>query len=265
MIVDSNGRIWGRGYNANGVLSTNGSYNNNHTYYICSNTYDTNCGTPAGAVSNYWIKKTDGAAEAGGETGFDSVFVNVYTACALKAGVGFCWGYNNSYGSVGNNNSSSYEYYFRKLAVDGSTTYSEGISEMWPAGNAYYNLDAWCLLKRGARYCWGYNGQNQLGINSTTNYIYPYKWNGDNGGYNYSPSYYRNLNYTTLVPNMYGMCAISVNGYNYCWGNWTGYYYWGSSDSTTRAIPYEQTSASFVVRGQDRSANYPVDSVYSAG
>ena len=102
-VIDVNGRVWGRGFNyalgaGNGVIGTTPTGNNTTTYAMCTGgSPDANCGTPPGAVgssSGNWIKKTDGASESYGETGFDHVFVAAQSACALKAGSAYCWGSN---------------------------------------------------------------------------------------------------------------------------------------------------------------------------
>lgn len=79
---------------------------------------------------------------------------------------------------------------------------------MWPSNNqAYVNADGWCMLRLGGLYCWGYAGNNN-GAYGGNQYYYPQYYNGDLSGYNYSPSNYRNGNYSEIVPGYSGMCAI---------------------------------------------------------
>lgn len=91
-----------------------------------------------------------------------------------------------------------------------------------------------CMVgSNGYLYCWGYNADGQLGINSTTNHS-----TGQSVSLSYSPVWVSGGTYQT--------CAATENGYAYCWGG-NGYGQLGDSTTTNRLTPVRVGTLSDVI------------------
>ena len=154
----------------------------------------------------------------------------------------YCWG-NNGYGQlgIGNNNNQnlpkrigwdlwntiSSGYMFSCAIKNDDKLYCWGDNENQNLGNSgnntnepiivgsYYNWSHIstgyfhaCGITENDIYCWGYNGEGQLGINQTySTQTSPKKIDTPN------------LNWNNIVLNGLNSCAISENGDLYCWGD----------------------------------------------
>ncbi len=110
------------------------------------------------------------------ETGVTRVSVGMLSICAIKNEALYCWGYetqgnlrNGNHGNLGNGNQGS------KNTI-GSPVENMGSGVLDVATGGYFNGSDYyghtCAIKRvnnsGQLYCWGYNGNGQLGIGSAT-------------------------------------------------------------------------------------------------
>ena len=82
-----------------------------------------------------------------------------YHSCAVADGRVYCWG-NNGYGQLGNNTTTDSSV---PVAVNTDGVLA-GRTVIAISTGAYHS----CAVADGKAYCWGYNGDGQLGNNSTT-------------------------------------------------------------------------------------------------
>ncbi len=108
-----------------------------------------------------------------------------------------------------------------------SRRYVAGAKPVWATiSAARYHTCA--VDSNGKAYCWGYNGQAQLGNNSTTNSKVPVAV--DTSGV---------LSGKTIVSIATGgakSCAVDSNGKAYCWGD-NGYGGLGNNSTTSSSVP----------------------------
>jgi alpha-tubulin suppressor-like RCC1 family protein len=83
--------------------------------------------------------------------------------CALKGGQVYCWGYND-YGQLGDGTTTDRT--TPTLVADGAM----GNSGVTAVAAGWYHT---CALKGGQVYCWGWNGNGQLGDGTNTNRTTP--------------------------------------------------------------------------------------------
>mgnify|MGYP000950587383 CR=1 FL=1 len=135
----------------------------------------TTCGLRAN-VAYCWGLNTNGQLGNGNTTTIDTpVAVDVSGAligkkvtaisangshtCAVADGKAYCWG-SNTYGQIGDNTTTPSSL---PVAVDMSGALSGKTVTDISVGNGFS-----CAVASGAVYCWGYNANGRLGINSTT-------------------------------------------------------------------------------------------------
>jgi len=119
--------------------------------------------TEVGTLTTWTAVSHGGADGCGIAATTPTVSQSGTDACAIVNGALFCWGYNQ-YGEVGVGNTTQYE---APQQVGTLTTWT-AVS----AGNINAGTDA-CGLAGGKLYCWGYNGNGQLGLGNTTNETSP--------------------------------------------------------------------------------------------
>jgi alpha-tubulin suppressor-like RCC1 family protein len=125
--------------------------------------------------------------------------------CALSSsGTVYCWGGNGN-GQLGNNSTTEENTPVEVLGVGGSGNLS-GISSV-TAGGAH----TCALSSSGTVYCWGGNGNGQLGNNSTTEENTPVEVLGVGGS-----GYLSNI--SSVTAGSAHTCAMSSSGNVYCWG-----------------------------------------------
>ena len=81
------------------------------------------------------------------------------------------------------------------------------------------------LTTEGKAYCWGWNGDGQLGNNSTTDSRIPAAVQMPAG-----------VSFQSIAANTTHTCALTTEGKAYCWG-WNGYGQLGNNSTTDSRIP----------------------------
>lgn len=116
--------------------------------------------------------------------------------CGLdSSGQAYCWG-NNSYGQIG----------------DSTKTFASSPTAVHqPAGVTFTRIASGArhtcgLTSGGQAYCWGYNGDGQLGIGSAVQSLIPAAVS--QGG----------ATYTAVFTEYQHTCALTSGGQAYCWG-----------------------------------------------
>lgn len=144
---------------------------------------------------------------------FAQLMAGIDHTCGLTSGgAAYCWGGNDS-GQVGNGN--------HMLAV-------EPVRVVTPAGVTFTMLSAglWhtCgLTTSGAAYCWGANGDGQVGDGTNASTAVPVLVSGA-------------LSFTAVHAGGWHTCGVTADGTAYCWGrNSSGQL--GDSTTTPRPAP----------------------------
>ena len=143
------------------------------------------------------------------------------STCALDStGLAYCWGLNTS-GQLGNNSTTQSPV---PVAVSTSGVLAGKTLTQLAAGNAHV-----CALdSTGTAYCWGSNGNGQLGINSTTKSLVPVAVS--------TSGVLSGVTLTQITAGFGHTCAVSSAGAAYCWGaNGNGQL--GNSSTTQSLVP----------------------------
>jgi|HubBroStandDraft_3_1064219.scaffolds.fasta_scaffold00221_9 alpha-tubulin suppressor-like RCC1 family protein len=147
--------------------------------------------------------------------------------CALdSSGAAYCWGLNSS-GQLGNN---SVTQSLVPVAVTTSGVLSGKTLTQITAGNAHTcGLDS-----SGAAYCWGANGNGQLGINTTAKSLVPVAVT--------TSGVLPGKTLTQITGGYAHTCALDSTGAAYCWGaNGNGQL--GNSSTTQSLVPVAVTTS----------------------
>jgi alpha-tubulin suppressor-like RCC1 family protein len=220
--------------------------------------YFHSCGLTAGGAAYCWgangygalgdstsVTRSTPVAVRGGLV-FSAVGTGFYHSCGLVAGgAAYCWG-SNDHGQLGNDTTSNSSTPVRVAAG--------GISFTSLAVGSYH---ACGLTADGTAYCWGDNGNGQLGNGATTDVRHPvavsgglrfaslsagasytcgvttagdaWCWgyngygqlgNGTTAGETSLPTAVPGgLRFRSVVAGAYHTCGLAVNGTGYCWGN----------------------------------------------
>lgn len=177
--VDS-GAVWCQGYNFHGQLG------------IGTNTGPQPCGanSETGAATCSYIPV---AAVSGMDSGVTAIAAGGNHICAVRTGAVWCWGFNN-HGQLGNNSTTQSFLPFKVPDNAGTGFTNSGISVVSAGG------DDTCALQGASVWCWGANGNGQLGINSVSDSWVPVKV-PDNAGTGFTNA---------------GIDAISLSGTHAC-------------------------------------------------
>ncbi len=152
-------------------------------------------------------------AAVNGNLAFSSLSVGAGGhACALTAGgAAYCWGYNNSgqlgVGAVG--------FSAAPVAVSGALSFTS-----LSAGESGETCG---LAAGGAAYCWGFNGDGELGNGTLTNSNTPVAVSGG-------------LAFKSISAGFASTCGITLAGAAYCWGDNT-YGELGNGSTTASRTP----------------------------
>jgi alpha-tubulin suppressor-like RCC1 family protein len=115
----------------------------------------------------------------------------------------YCWGFNDSDGELGNNNTAS--------SANPTAVYKSGVLAglyIKSISVGYYHTCA--IASDNNAYCWGYNSNGQLGNGSTTHALQPVAVdNTDN---------LSDLTIKDISVGNYHTCAIASDNNAYCWG-----------------------------------------------
>lgn len=133
-------------------------------------------------------------------------------ACGLVAGgAAFCWGYNSTgqlgVGAIGLSTS--------PVAVSGGLTFS--------AISAGESGETCGITLSGAAYCWGFNGDGELGNGTLANSNAPVAVSGG-------------LTFKSISAGFASTCGLTPAGAAYCWGDNT-YGELGNSSTTSSKVP----------------------------
>lgn len=144
---------------------------------------------------------------------FGQLASGTYFHCGLTpANQTWCWG-NNTYGQIGDNTNVQRNV---PTQVSGGLSFAEIVGH--PSGYAMCGRTA-----AGAAYCWGYNGDNELGDGTAVNRRVPTAVSGGNV-------------FTALSGGAQHMCGQVAGGDWKCWG-YNGYGELGDGTETNRSTP----------------------------
>ena len=182
------------------------------------------CGLTSTGIAYCWGRNSEGqlgdgsttdqplpVAVSGGHT-FSMIAAGAGHTCGLtSAGAAYCWGFN-MFGQLGD---SSAPIHLLPVAVSGGLTFSTIAAG---AGHT-------CGVASGtfAAWCWGYNGNGQLGDGTTTDHHVPV---AVSGGHTFS----------TISAGYEHMCGLTSAGAAYCWGS-NGNGQLGDNSTTRRSVP----------------------------
>ena len=149
------------------------------------------------------------------------------STCALDStGLAYCWGLDTS-GQLGNNSITQSPV---PVAVSTSGVLAGKSLVQLAAGNAHV-----CALdSAGTAYCWGSNGNGQLGINSTTKSLVPVAVS--------TSGVLSGVTLTQITGGFGHTCAVSSAGAAYCWGG-NGNGQLGNSSTTSSLVPVAVTTS----------------------
>ncbi len=121
-------------------------------------------------------------------------------SCALRAsGQAYCWG-DNYYGELGNGTSHSF-------SQPVPTPVAGGLTFAALSGGLFYTCG---VTTSGVAYCWGWNGEGELGDGTIDNRLVPTRVAGD-------------LTFAVVSAGGSHTCGVTTAGAAYCWGvNWAG-------------------------------------------
>jgi len=149
----------------------------------------------------------------GGVT-FASLSAGDAHTCGLdSSGQAYCWG-SNSYGQLGDSTKVG-------STSPGAVHQPAGVTFTQVVSGARHSCG---LTSGGQAYCWGYNGDGQLGIGAAVQSLIPAAVT--QGG----------VTYTSIYTEYQHTCALDSSGQAYCWGlNGNGQL--GDNSTTTRKTP----------------------------
>src|SRR5664280_14839 len=135
-----------------------------------------------------------------GSVTFASITAGGIHTCGLtSAGAAYCWGYNWE-GELGDNTFTAER--DTPVAVQGGVTFTSITAGGWHTCG---------LTSAGAAYCWGQNGDGQLGDGTSTNRSTPVAV--QQGG----------VTFTSITVGRWHTCGLTSVGAAWCWGhNWAG-------------------------------------------
>jgi alpha-tubulin suppressor-like RCC1 family protein len=134
-------------------------------------------------------------------TGVTAISAGLFIACAVSSGNVYCWGISSD-GALGNNNGASTTGVPVQVVGVGGSGFLTGINSI-----AVNNKDACAINGSGALFCWGNNGNGQLGQGNATNSATPVSVTGIGSGN------------VVSMGSTGDTCVTSTAGAAYCWGS----------------------------------------------
>jgi alpha-tubulin suppressor-like RCC1 family protein len=178
-------------------------------------------------------------------TGPSAIVASTSAACALEGGAAYCWGDNND-GELGNDTTTNSSV---PVAVDTSGVLAGTTLTQISAGVA----NTCALDSAGMAYCWGYNGDGELGNGTTTNSNVPVAVDMPAG-----------VTFTQISTGYEDTCALDSTGTAYCWGyNLVGVL--GDGPSGSSSVPVAVDMPASVTFTQISAGFYTVCALDSAG
>lgn len=223
--VDEHGKAFCWGWNSFGQCGSGDFIDSHYPVAVATNPNNGNSQLSANAV----LKQISASANT-------PCPVNQISTCAVdESGIGYCWG-NNEVGQLGINDSSIYNSTVPLQVLMGISP------SAIPAGAKFSKISAGsganCAIADGKGYCWGYNGNGELGNGTTNNSSYPIALSnsGDLGAndvlIDISVGDYGDSGY---IDNGLG-CAVD-NSYNFfCWGT-NSFGQLGNGTNTPSLVP----------------------------
>jgi len=147
-------------------------------------------------------------------SGVTAIAATNNSACAIVSGAVECWG-NNATGQLGNNSTTNSLVPVSVIGLPGTPTQLVG-------GNQFMCA----LLSNQSVYCWGYNGNYNLGNGTTSNSLVPGQVTG------LGPS----SGVIQITAEISSACALFSSGKMECWGSNT-YGQLGTGNTTTATTP----------------------------
>ena len=231
----TDGTLWCWGNNGSGQLGTGDTTNrltptqvgSATSWATVSTDQDDTCATRTDGTLWCWGDNTYGQlgtgdtaseltpTQVGAATSWATVSVGNAFACAVSTGgTVWCWGYNGS-GQLGTGDTTN------RL-----TPTQVGSAISWAAVSARGGDNTCATRTDGTLWCWGDNGDGQLGIGNTTSELTPTEagsatsWTTISGGF------------------LYYECATRTDGTLWCWG-FNGSGQLGTDNNTTELNPTE--------------------------
>jgi alpha-tubulin suppressor-like RCC1 family protein len=130
-------------------------------------------------------------------TGWSAVAAGARHVCALRGDTLWCWGYNAE-GEIGNNTTTN-----QPTAVQVTVPAATG----WASVSAGF-ADTCATRTDGSLYCWGSNGNGQLGLGNTTDQHQPAQVTTPSG-----------TGWSSVGTGYQHVCATRTDGTLYCWGD----------------------------------------------
>ena len=147
---------------------------------------------------------------------FRSSYVSTVSAITENGDL-YCWGYNGD-GQVGNGTVGTTQTTpVKVLGNVKSVSYSSYCFCSYYFGSIYHSTVS-AITENGDLYCWGYNGDGQVGNGTTKNRSTPVKVLGDVKSV-FSYSSYSYYHYSYSYNSSSTVSAITENGDLYCWGD----------------------------------------------
>ena len=218
--VDASGLVAGVGAGSAVVTATSDGVSDSATITVATVTFSSvtagwvhACGLTTNGAGFCWGGNHEGAlgdgstdsslfpvAVTGGLT-FSTLSAGQDHTCGLTAnGTAYCWGFNGQ-GQLGDGTQTDRT---SPVAVLGGLTFSAlttGGPHVFAPGGAHT-----CgLTANGAAYCWGFNGQGQLGDNTQTDRTSPVAVVGG-------------MTFSALTAGGSHTCGLTTSGATFCWG-----------------------------------------------
>jgi alpha-tubulin suppressor-like RCC1 family protein len=160
-------------------------------------------------------------AAAVGGTPVMALSAGLFHACALRAGIAYCWG-QGSFGALGDGTSTD-QNVATAVNVSGALA-GKAVSAIAAGSSLTCALDT-----LGAAYCWGNNTDGQLGDGTTTDRVTPAAVTMPTG-----------VTFTSIATRSWNTCALSTTGAAYCWG-YNGNGAIGDGTTSDSSIPVATT------------------------
>jgi alpha-tubulin suppressor-like RCC1 family protein/uncharacterized protein YjdB len=153
---------------------------------------------------------------------YRSMTAGTMHACDIASGgIAWCWGLNGNEGRIGGDQLSSTAMSATPVRVPGGLRFTQLAS---------FGRTTCGLTAAGTAYCWGYNGFGTLGA-------------GSNAAQSSTPlPVAGSQSFRTISAGSDHVCAVTVDGAGYCWGN-NDWRQLGTGTSTTSSVPTPVSAA----------------------